>query len=148
MIIKSIYCFFIENEISAKEFNLKSFEKWSLDLKKMAVMEKDIDALEALIGMHGINLSVIIYILCICDTIQCVSCIPSMIIVNYYAPTVAADYVKCPVCLNVLINPSTLSCGHTFCQLCLARMWKSNKEICPVCKEEWKVFPSISFDYR
>ena len=54
-----ILCLFVENEISAKEFNLKSFEKWSLDLKKLAVMEKDINALEALIGMHAINLSVI-----------------------------------------------------------------------------------------
>ena len=65
-----------------------------------------------------------------------------------YALTAAADYVKCPVCLNVHIDPCTLSCGHTFCQLCLARMWKDKKEICPVCKKTWKVFPAISFDYR
>ena len=57
MIIKSLCCFFIENEISPKEFNLKSFEKWSLDLKRLAVMEKDIDALEALIGMHALSLT-------------------------------------------------------------------------------------------
>ena len=62
--------------------------------------------------------------------------------------SVAADYMKCPVCLDVLIDPCTLSCGHTFCQLCLARMWKDNKENCPVCKETWKVYPAVSFDYR
>ena len=56
--------------------------------------------------------------------------------------------MKCPVCLNVHVDPCTLSCGHTFCQDCLAHMWKSNKKICPVCKETWKVLPSISFDYR
>ena len=59
-----------------------------------------------------------------------------------------ADDAKCPVCLNVQVDPCTLSCGHTVCQLCLARMWKSNNKICPVCKETWKVFPAISYDFR
>ena len=58
------------------------------------------------------------------------------------------DYTKCPVCLNIYIDPCNLSCGHTFCQLCLAHMWESNKNTCPVCKEIWKVFPAISFNYR
>ena len=62
--------------------------------------------------------------------------------------TDAADYMKCPVCLNVEVDPCTLRCGHTFCQLCLARMWKDNKKICPVCKQMWRVFPAISYDHR
>ena len=65
-----------------------------------------------------------------------------------YTLSVATDYIKCPVCLNIQIDPCTLPCGHTFCQLCLARLWKNNEESCPVCKEPWKVFPAISYDYR
>ena len=56
--------------------------------------------------------------------------------------------INCPVCLNLQIDPCTLACGHTFCQLCLARLWKSNNRSCQVCKKTWKEFPAISYDHR
>ena len=59
----------------------------------------------------------------------------------------AAD-TKCPVCRNIHVDPSTLQCGHTICELCLARMWKIDSKSCPVCKETWKMFPAVSYDYR
>ena len=56
--------------------------------------------------------------------------------------------MKCPVCHDVQVDPCTLSCGHTTCQLCLARMWDTGHQSCPVCKTLWQVFPSISIEYR
>ena len=58
------------------------------------------------------------------------------------------DAVKCGVCRDIQIDPCTLACGHAFCLLCLARLWKDNKKFCPVCKVTWEVFPAISYDFR
>ncbi len=59
----------------------------------------------------------------------------------------AAD-VKCPVCLNVQVDPCTLQCGHSICQLCLARLWKNDEKFCPICKQTWREFPAVSYNYR
>lgn len=40
---------------------------------------------------------------------------------------------KCAVCLNLLLNPITLPCGHSVCQECLER-WMEFKSECPLCK--------------
>lgn len=39
-----------------------------------------------------------------------------------------SDYLKCPVCKELYINPEMFSCGHTVCKMCI------DKNICPVCK--------------
>jgi hypothetical protein len=56
--------------------------------------------------------------------------------------------MKCPVCLNIQVDPCTLQCGHSICQLCLARLWKNEGTFCPVCKQTWREFPAISYNYR
>lgn len=28
------------------------------------------------------------------------------------------DLYKCPICLNLLMNPITSPCGHTYCKEC------------------------------
>ena len=56
--------------------------------------------------------------------------------------------MKCPVCKDIQVDPCTLQCGHTVCQLCLARMWKSQNQFCPLCKDHWQVYPAITIDYR
>ena len=56
--------------------------------------------------------------------------------------------LQCPVCRNVLIDPCTLQCGHTTCQLCLAKMWGHKDTMCPLCKEPWQVLPSVAIDLR
>lgn len=62
--------------------------------------------------------------------------------------------LMCAVCSDVLLDPMSLHCGHTFCQLCLARVWRSSgrlppdRLLCPVCRLPWRNFPGINITLR
>lgn len=64
------------------------------------------------------------------------------------------DDILCAVCTEVLVDPCTLHCGHSFCQLCLASLWKSSPKKspvhlnCPVCRLPWTNFPGINIQLR
>ncbi|KAM6977447.1 LON peptidase N-terminal domain and RING finger protein 1 [Aplochiton taeniatus] len=45
------------------------------------------------------------------------------------------DLLECPICLFLMCEPATLSCGHTFCRRCLGTHSPSR---CPSCKERLK----------
>ena len=48
--------------------------------------------------------------------------------------------ITCGVCFQILLDPISLGCGHSFCELCLAGMWKANRHpvpLCPMCREPW-----------
>ena len=51
---------------------------------------------------------------------------------------VSAQNLECPICLNIFDDPKILSCSHTFCKGCLARLLESqadsSKLPCPVCR--------------
>ncbi|XP_048220082.1 tripartite motif-containing protein 43-like [Perognathus longimembris pacificus] len=44
--------------------------------------------------------------------------------------------MSCVICLNTLIDPVTIVCGHTFCRPCLCLAWEKaqNPARCPVCR--------------
>eukprot|EP00927_Polykrikos_kofoidii_P016290 TRINITY_DN17347_c0_g1_i1.p1 TRINITY_DN17347_c0_g1~~TRINITY_DN17347_c0_g1_i1.p1 ORF type:complete len:469 (-),score=96.49 TRINITY_DN17347_c0_g1_i1:375-1703(-) len=44
----------------------------------------------------------------------------------------AEDVFLCTICCEVLVEPRMLSCGHSFCALCLDR-WLRQKASCPLC---------------
>jgi len=51
----------------------------------------------------------------------------------------------CPVCLRLVIQPTTLNCGHTSCRACLAQWYfNSKKKECPLCRLEYKGHPMIN----
>ena len=55
----------------------------------------------------------------------------------------------CGCCYELMIQPTTLNCGHSFCRLCLARWWKSVKKMtCPGCRQPWSGFPHINIILR
>ncbi|XP_030635783.1 bifunctional apoptosis regulator [Chanos chanos] len=55
----------------------------------------------------------------------------------------------CHCCYDVLVNPTTLNCGHSFCRHCLALWWESSgKNECPECRERWEGFPKVNILLR
>ena len=60
----------------------------------------------------------------------------------------------CSVCSDILLDPVSLHCGHSFCQLCLAGVWQSSGRlpaaslVCPVCRLPWRNFPGVNITLR
>ncbi|XP_058525925.1 E3 ubiquitin-protein ligase TRIM31-like [Ochotona princeps] len=44
--------------------------------------------------------------------------------------------VTCPICLDILQEPVTIGCGHSFCQCCISRIKEASGDDfkCPLCK--------------
>lgn len=65
------------------------------------------------------------------------------------ASGIALPEVTCLCCYDVLLDPTTLSCGHSFCRHCLA-MWvqSSRKSMCPTCRRIWHGFPKVNISFR
>ncbi|XP_063055779.1 bifunctional apoptosis regulator-like isoform X2 [Engraulis encrasicolus] len=56
---------------------------------------------------------------------------------------------SCHCCYDVLVEPTTLNCGHSFCRHCLAQWWESShKTECPECREKWEGFPRVNILLR
>ena len=70
------------------------------------------------------------------------------------ADSLAPPEVICSICSDILIDPVSLHCGHTFCQLCLAQLWRSKGKPspsslqCPVCRLPWRNFPGVNIILR
>lgn len=57
--------------------------------------------------------------------------------------------LSCHCCYDILVNPTTLTCGHNFCRHCLALWWQSShKNECPECREKWEGFPKVNILLR
>ncbi|XP_077172988.1 bifunctional apoptosis regulator isoform X2 [Paroedura picta] len=55
----------------------------------------------------------------------------------------------CPCCYDILVRPTTLNCGHSFCRHCLALWWASSKKNeCPECRQTWEGFPKVNILLR
>ncbi|XP_048051566.1 bifunctional apoptosis regulator-like isoform X2 [Megalobrama amblycephala] len=55
----------------------------------------------------------------------------------------------CHCCYEVLVDPTTLTCGHSFCRHCLATWWASTiRTDCPECQAIWQGFPKVNILLR
>uniref|UniRef100_A0A3B4A5A5 RING-type domain-containing protein n=1 Tax=Periophthalmus magnuspinnatus TaxID=409849 RepID=A0A3B4A5A5_9GOBI len=45
------------------------------------------------------------------------------------------ELLECPLCLFLMVEPVTVSCGHTFCRRCV---WTFLPSKCPQCKDKLK----------
>ncbi|MCJ8748265.1 hypothetical protein PDJAM_G00163140 [Pangasius djambal] len=65
------------------------------------------------------------------------------------ASGVSECVLSCHCCYDVLVNPTTLTCGHSFCRHCLAQWWESSRRTeCPECREPWLGFPRVNILLR
>ncbi|XP_070711786.1 E3 ubiquitin-protein ligase TRIM39-like [Pempheris klunzingeri] len=62
----------------------------------------------------------------------------------------AANYLRsedqflCSICLDVLTDPVSTSCGHNFCKTCITEHWNTNDRfLCPVCKKAFTTRPDL-----
>ncbi|XP_039620837.1 E3 ubiquitin/ISG15 ligase TRIM25-like [Polypterus senegalus] len=62
--------------------------------------------------------------------------------------SVSADQYTCSVCLEVMKEPVTIPCGHSYCMGCINDYWdKSEKEgayNCPQCRRAFNVRPELN----
>lgn len=52
---------------------------------------------------------------------------------NIFIKNEFLEILSCPICQNVFVDPKRISCGHTFCNLCIIS-WLKNKNNCPLCR--------------
>uniref|UniRef100_K7G3B9 E3 ubiquitin-protein ligase TRIM39-like n=1 Tax=Pelodiscus sinensis TaxID=13735 RepID=K7G3B9_PELSI len=45
--------------------------------------------------------------------------------------------ISCSVCLEYLMDPVTIGCGHSFCRACISHCWAPGTQdfLCPMCRE-------------
>ncbi|XP_063051911.1 E3 ubiquitin-protein ligase TRIM47-like [Engraulis encrasicolus] len=57
------------------------------------------------------------------------------------------DFFKCPVCLDLLKDPVTLNCGHSFCLVCIENVWNEEDVrgfySCPQCRQTFPQRPDL-----
>ncbi|XP_033022916.1 bifunctional apoptosis regulator [Lacerta agilis] len=62
---------------------------------------------------------------------------------------ISVSEFSCHCCYDILVNPTTLNCGHSFCRHCLALWWTSSKKNeCPECRGKWEGFPKVNILLR
>ncbi|XP_038672504.1 zinc-binding protein A33-like [Scyliorhinus canicula] len=50
-----------------------------------------------------------------------------------------SENLLCPICLQLLVDASTLECGHSYCQPCINQFWDKQQPrvSCPECRAEF-----------
>lgn len=52
--------------------------------------------------------------------------------------SVTENQFRCPICLDILRDPVSIPCGHTYCMVCISNYWdqaESGQFSCPQCRD-------------
>uniref|UniRef100_A0A8C2HFN9 Uncharacterized protein n=1 Tax=Cyprinus carpio TaxID=7962 RepID=A0A8C2HFN9_CYPCA len=59
-------------------------------------------------------------------------------------PVDISRHLQCPICKNLLTDPVSTTCGHTFCKGCLDKHISRSDSQCPLCQEPVTTKPSVN----
>ncbi|XP_064633263.1 bifunctional apoptosis regulator-like isoform X2 [Lineus longissimus] len=66
-----------------------------------------------------------------------------------FSRTMSQAEFLCSVCYELMVDPTTLNCGHSFCRSCLASwVLSSNTFNCPSCRQPFKGHPKVNILIR